>query len=142
MQKYQTQRESQQLDLNKIALFLSVFLLLFSSQIANYNTTVDESWFIWKNIMYFNFTLMFFTLRKEVVKIIGMIGYKIIIYTLLNYFIDQYCGYTDWTWNDFITVGFILLELIFKKIKNDKLRIENIRDIVHTIKRKFTKRSK
>jgi hypothetical protein len=90
-------------------------LILFSSEIANYNTTVDEAWFIWKNLNYFNYLIIFWALRKEVIKKIGQTGYKIVISLLVNYFIDQYFELKGWSWNDFLTVAFILIELVIQK---------------------------
>lgn len=68
---------------------------------------------------------MFFALRKEVKNLITNIGYKIFIYLLVNYFFDKYFGYTDWTWNDFITVALIFVELFFK-IKKNRWQIFNL----------------
>ena len=116
IKEYQTLKEHLLHALNKIALVLSVVLLLFSSEIANYNTTINEAWFIWKNIIHFNYVIIFWSLKKEVIEKIGEIIYKIIIYLLLNYFIDQYFGLKGWSWNDFLTVTLIILELIIKKI--------------------------
>ena len=116
IKEYQTLKERLLHALNKIALVLSVVLLLFSSEIANYNTTVNDAWFVWKNLIHFNYVIIFWSLKKEVIEKIGEIIYKIIIYLLLNYFIDQYFGLKGWSWNDFLTVTLIILELIIKKI--------------------------
>ena len=113
--EFQTQKENLQNDLDKIGLVISVVLMLFSSEIANYNTTVDEAWFIWKNLNYFNYVIIFWALRKEVIKKIGKTGYKIVISLLVNYFIDQYFELKGWSWNDFLTVAFILIELVIQK---------------------------
>ena len=113
--EFQTQKENLQNDLDKIGLVISVVLMLFSSEIANYNTTVDEAWFIWKNLNYFNYVIIFWALRKEVIKKIGQTAYKIVISLLVNYFIDQYFELKGWSWNDFLTVAFILIELVIQK---------------------------
>jgi len=113
--EYQTQKENLLSVLDKITLVFSVVLILFSSEIANYNTTVDEAWFIWKNLNYFNYLIIFWALRKEVIKKIGQTGYKIVISLLVNYFIDQYFELKGWSWNDFLTVAFILIELVIQK---------------------------
>ena len=121
--EFQTQKESQQNDLDKIGLVISVVLMLFSSEIANYNTTVNEAWFVWKNINYFNYVIIFWALRKEVIKKIGKTGYKIVISLLINYFIDQYFELKGWSWNDFLTVILIGVEAVFatiKRIKNER----------------------
>ena len=65
--------------------------------------------------MYFNFTLMFFALRNETKKLITNTGYQIVLYLLINCFFDMYLKLKGWSWNDFLTVVFILLELIYKK---------------------------
>jgi len=67
--------------------------------------------------MYFNFTLMFFSLRNEAKKLITNTGYRIVLYLLINYFIDSYFGLKDWSWNDFITVIIVIIELIYNKHK-------------------------
>ena len=121
--EFQTQKEHLQNDLDKIGLVISVVLMLFSSEIANYNTTVNEAWFVWKNINYFNYVIIFWALRKEVIKKIGKTGYKIVISLLINYFIDQYFELKGWSWNDFLTVILIGIEAVFatiKRIKNER----------------------
>ena len=120
MKEYQILKENQLYVLSKIGLVISVLLLLFSSEIANYNTTVDEAWFIWKNLIHFNYVIIFWSLRKEVIKKLGNISYKIIIYLLLNYFIDQYFDYADWTWNDYLTIIFIIIETLIVTYKKYK----------------------
>lgn len=88
-----------------------------SSYIANYNSTVDEAWERWKYIIYFDFTLIFFSLRKEAKNLITNTGYRIVLYLLINYFIDRYFGLKDWSWNDFTTVAIIVLEFGYNKLK-------------------------
>jgi hypothetical protein len=116
-QEFPTQKERLLSVLSQISLLISIVLLLFSSQIVNYNTTVDEAWFIWKNLNYFNYVIIFWALRKEVIEKIGETGYKIVVSLLVNYFIDQYFELKGWSWNDLITVGVIVVELIFKNKK-------------------------
>ena len=73
--------------------------------------------------MYFNFTLMFFSLRSEAIKLITKTGYKIILYLLINFYIDKYFGLDSWSWNDFITLILIGIEAVFatiKRIKNER----------------------
>ncbi len=66
--------------------------------------------------MYFNFTLIFFSLQMEVKKLITITGYRIILYLLINYFIDKYLGLIGWSWNDFITIALVIIE----SIRNEK----------------------
>lgn len=113
----QTQKEFQQHALSKCLLIVSCMLFFSSSYIANYHTTVNEAWQRWNFLMYFNFTLMFFSLKNEVIKLVSNTVYKIVFYLLINYFIDTYFGLNGWSWNDFLTVIFIVLELIYKKMK-------------------------
>lgn len=118
-QDRQTQKEDLQLGLSRLLLIVCYLLFFSSSYVANYNSTIDEAWQRWNFLMYFNFTLMFFSLRKEAKNLITNTGYRIVLYLLINYFIDRYFGLKDWSWNDFTTVAFILLELIYKKYKKD-----------------------
>jgi hypothetical protein len=117
-QEFPTRKERLQFVLSRISLIISVLILLFSSTIANYNTTVNEAWIIWKNLNYFNYVIIFWALHKEVIEKIGKTGYKIVVSLLVNYFIDQYFELKGWSWNDLITVGFIVVELIFKNKKH------------------------
>ena len=114
-QDHQTQKGGLQLGLSRLLLIVCCLLFFSSSYIANYNTTVDDAWKRWNFLMYFNFTLMFISLRKEAKKLITNTGYKIVLYLLINYFIDKYFGLKEWSFNDLLTVAFILLELIIKK---------------------------
>ena len=125
MQDHQTQKVNLQFALSRLLLIGCCIIFFSSSYIANYNSTVDEAWQRWNFLMYFNFTLMFFSLRNEAKKIITNTGYKIVLYLLINYFIDKYLKLSGWSWNDFLTIGLVLLELaiinysnkIFKKYK-------------------------
>ena len=118
----QTQKVRLRLALNRVLLVFSVLLYLNSQKIANYNTTIDEAWFIWKIILMLVLTMLVFSLKSEVVKLVTALGYKIIIYTLINYFIDVYLNEKDWSLNDYLTVSIVVIEgLIFKykKMKNE-----------------------
>lgn len=62
-------------------------------------------------------TLIIFSLRSQVKELITEFGYKMAIYLLLNYFIDQYFYLKGWSWNDFFTVIIIGLEYTYCKLK-------------------------
>lgn len=113
-----TLKENQQFVLNKIILVFAILLYVFSTEIANYQTTVDEAWFRWKNILMFDFTLVIYSLRNEVKNVVSKFGYKIIYIVLLNYFFDQYLGFKGWSWNDYLTVILIGIEAIIATLKN------------------------
>ena len=115
MQNHQLLKDSLQLGLNRFLILLACLLFFGSSYISNYKTTVNEAWVRWEILMYFNFTLMFFALRNETKKLITNTGYQIVLYLLINCFFDMYLKLKGWSWNDFLTVVFILLELIYKK---------------------------
>jgi hypothetical protein len=105
--------------LNKSIFILSVILALFSGDIANilYESYQIEPWLFTINLLRFDFLLMIFSLRLEVKKYIGSMWYKIIVYILINNFIDRYFGITGWSWNDYITIVAVIIEyLIHKKI--------------------------
>ena len=106
--------------LNRILLLFSCLLFFCASYIANYHATVNEAWKRWEYIIYTAFILMFFSLRAEAKKLLTNTGYKIVLYLLMNFFIDEYMGYESWSWNDFVTVGFIVVELILNKFKNER----------------------
>lgn len=114
---FQTLKERLQssLNINRVLLILAVLLYVFSTDIANYNTTVNEAWTLWKNILHFDFILVIFALRKEVAKLITKAGFKIILYILINYFIDEFLNNQSWSWNDFLTIFCIIAELIYSK---------------------------
>ena len=67
--------------------------------------------------MYFNFTLMFFALQNEAKKLITNVGYKIVLYLLINCFFDIYLKLKGWSWNDFFTIVLIIFEILIHKIK-------------------------
>ncbi len=106
--------------LNRSLLLFSCLLFFGASYIANYQATVNEAWKRWEYIIYTSFILMFFSLRIEAKKLLTNTGYKIVLYLLMNFFVDEYLGYDSWSWNDFVTVGFIVVELILNKFKNER----------------------
>jgi len=106
--------------LNKIVLVISIILALFSANIANiiYDNYQIEPWLFTINLLRFDFLLVIFALRTEVKNLIGGMWYRIIVYILINNFIDRYFGITDWSINDYLTIIIVILEyLIHKKIK-------------------------
>ena len=117
LQDFLTLKEPQRFALNRSLLFLSVILYVTSSLIANYGTTVNEAWWRFKFILMFDFMLILFALRKEVIKLVSIYGYRIMLYSLINYFIDSYFGEKGWSWNDFLTIALILLEVLILKFR-------------------------
>lgn len=115
----QTQKERQQFVLNKALLSLACLLFFFASYIANYHATINEAWANWKYIIYFSFILMFFSLRNEVLRLLTPLGYRVVIYLLINYFIDEYLGLKSWSWNDFVTITILIIEFIIKYYANN-----------------------
>lgn len=120
------QKERQRLGLNRILLLFAIVSFFFSSYIANYDTTVNEAWIRWKYIIYFDFILMFFSLRIEAKKLLTNTGYKIVMYLLINFFIDEYLGYKTWSWNDYLTVIGIGIEAIAYNLGAVKKKSSNI----------------
>lgn len=120
MKDFLTLKEHQQLGLNRGLLILSAIIYVTSSLVANYEATVNEAWLRWKYILMFDFILIFVAVRAEVTKLISVYGYRIILYTLINYYIDDYFGLKDWSWNDRLTIGLILIEALIVIIKNKK----------------------
>jgi hypothetical protein len=101
-------------------LVFAVLLYVFSSKIANYHTTVDEAWFRWKLIIMFDIIVIIYSLREEVKKLITCFGYKVIIYGLINYYIDVYNGETGWSYNDYFTIILLATEALYAALKNEK----------------------
>jgi len=131
--------ERQRVILGKLLEIVSVLLMLFAVYYCDhlYPKGGTISWQLNLDLYRLAFLLLIFTIKNGFIK-------DIAIGLLINHYFDSYYGLTGWTWNDTLTVIYVSLAsivLIIKKIKNDKLRMENIRNIVHTIKRKFTKRS-
>lgn len=118
---HQTQKERLLFALNRLLLIFAVVCFFFSSYIANYDTTVNEAWLRWKFIMYLNFIIVYYSLRTEVKKILTTVGYKIVLYLLINFFIDKYFGFESWSLNDLFTLIFIVAEAIVKKYKKNNL---------------------
>lgn len=112
MKDRQNQKGILQFVLNRSLLLFSCLLFFGASYIANYHATVDEAWKRWEYIIYFDFILMFFSLRIEAKKLLTNSGYKIVMYLLINFFIDEYLGYKTWSWNDYLTVIGIGIEAI------------------------------
>ena len=96
---------SQLKDLNKVLLLVSLILFFISSNIANYiSIDADSAWSNFALLLRFDFLLVIFALRTEVKNLIGGMWYRIIVYILINNFIDRYFGITDWSINDYLDV--------------------------------------
>lgn len=108
--------------LNKLLFIVSLVLALFSGDISNilYENYQVEPWLFTINLLRFDFLLIIVALRTQVKDLIGSIFYRIVVYILINNFIDRIFGILGWSWNDYITIVAVLLEyLIHKKLKND-----------------------
>jgi hypothetical protein len=103
-------------------LVVGVFLICFSSNVADFisEKTKVNSWEIGTNLYRFNFLLLLIALRDEVKLLIGLVGYRIICYLLINHFVDRYLGYNSWSWNDVLTVIIVFVEFLIHK-KNNKI---------------------
>ena len=117
MRNHQPLKEHLPFVLHRGLLVLAFLLFFGSSYISNYKTTVNEAWARWELLMYFNFTLMFFALQNEAKKLITNVGYKIVLYLLINCFFDIYLKLKGWSWNDFFTIVLIIFEILIHKIK-------------------------
>lgn len=98
---------------NRFLLGIVMIVYIYSTEIANYHTTVNEAWWRWKNLLMADFSLLVFALRREIQALISLSGYKVVLYTLLNYFFDQYYGLKGWSWNDYLTIIVIGAESLF-----------------------------
>jgi hypothetical protein len=117
--QYLTQKGVQLKGLTKILISLSIFGVLFGSYVANYFTKDnDTAWTYYASVLIFSFMLLFVSLRQEIKSVISNTFYRIVLYTLINNFIDRYFGVTDWYWNDYITISMIIMEFLIHKFKS------------------------
>ena len=117
--QYLTQKGGQLKGLTKILISLSIFGVLFGSYVANYFTKDnDTAWTYYASVLIFSFMLLFVSLRQEIKSVISNTFYRIVLYTLINNFIDRYFGVTDWSWNDYITISMIIIEFLIHKFKS------------------------
>lgn len=115
--------ESQLKDLNKVLFLTSLILFFISSYLANYiSIDADSAWNNFALILRFDFLLIFVSLRDGVKKFIGELFYRIIIYLLINNFIDKYFGNNTWSWNDCLTIFVTIIEYYIEYIKPKKLK--------------------
>lgn len=107
------------LNFNKILLSVGVILILFASYVADYLAvkTGKNSWVIGINIYRLDFLLILVALRDGIKKLISIVGYRVIVYLLINHFIDKYLGYDDWSYNDAITLATIELDVMLAFFK-------------------------
>lgn len=93
----------------------------FAAEIANYKSDdANEAWMIFGSIQRVDFLLVIFALRIEVKRLISTIGYRVILYLLINHFIDRYLGYNTWSINDIFTIAGVLLEFFIYLYKKRK----------------------
>lgn len=97
-----TLMESRKADLNKLLVACSVFVILFSGYIVDFFVVNDsDAWVVMLNLYRLAFLMLMFTTKNGLVKEIG-------VALLVNHFIDRWMKIDGWSWNDTITIGFIL----------------------------------
>ena len=74
-----------------------------------------EPWLFTINLFRFNFLMLIYTLRIEVKKLIGSMLYRVVVYVLINNFIDRFFGIEGWSWNDYITIMVVVLDFVLQK---------------------------
>ena len=92
-------------------------MYLNSSKIGNLQEIVNDKWFVYQYLLMASYMLILLALRKEVIRLFSSYGYRIMMYGLSNFYIDTYCGIKDWSWNDYLTVFLIGIEVIIKTLK-------------------------
>jgi hypothetical protein len=115
--------ESQQRVLDRFVLGLGVLIYLMSSKIGNLQQDINDKWFVYQYLLMMSFILVLLSLRKEAINLFTIYGYRIMMYGLINFYIDTYCEIDSWSWNDFLTVILIGIEAVFatiKRIKNER----------------------
>lgn len=108
--------------LGSLFLIFSVSLILFSAYLSDYISEKFNlnSWVVGINIYRFAFLALIFSVKKEIIKLISVNGYRVIFYLLVNHFIDICLNYTTWSENDTITVIMIVVEAIILYLKKKK----------------------
>jgi hypothetical protein len=108
--------------LDKILLIIAIISIFTTTYIAdflNYKYNI-EPWRFSLNLYRFSYLILFISVREKIKKLIGTIGYRIIVYLLMNHFVDRYFGYTTWSWNDAITLSTIEIDTLVTYFKNKK----------------------
>lgn len=118
--EYLIQKESQPFALNKFLFCFCILSIFATPYIANYETTVNEAWNRFNYLVYLHYSLLVFSLRKEIILIVGVFLYKVIFYLILNCLIDRYIGIEGWSWNDKTTLILIGIEALILTFKNKK----------------------
>lgn len=111
---------------NLLLLLVSVLIFLFVKNISDYffyNYDIN-AYDLALDLYRFAFLLAIIALREGVKLIIGNTLYVVLKNVLINNFVDRYFGYTDWSWNDFLTIAITLIELLIikNKILMEKLK--------------------
>lgn len=91
-----------------------------SSKIGNLQENVDDKWFVYQCLLMFSFILILSALRKEAIRLFSIYGYRIMMYGLINFYIDTYCGVQEWSWNDYLTAILIGIEALIATLKKRK----------------------
>lgn len=120
LREYLIQKVSQPFALNKFFFCFCILSIFATPYIANYEATVNQAWNRFNYLVYFHYYLLVFSLRKEIIFLVGLFLYKVIFYLILNCLIDRYIGIEGWSWNDKITVILIGIEAIIATLKNKK----------------------
>lgn len=120
MQGFQILTEHQQKVLDRFILGLGVLIYLNSSKIGNLQKDVDDKWLVYQYLLMFSFILILLSLKKEVIRLFSIYGYRIMMYGLINFYIDTYCGIQGWSWNDYLTAIMIGIEALIATIKNKR----------------------
>ena len=106
-----TLQDTLQNHLDNILPYISVLLILFSGYIVELCNNIDQKWELMLGLYRLSFLLIVITLKNN----INIYLHKIIISLLLNDFIDRYYNIDYWSWNDTITILYIISILLFHK---------------------------
>ena len=108
-QRLKTLKEHRKADLNRLLRIASVLIILFSGYLTGFIIDDTEAWRMTLNLYRLSFLLLILTIDSKLK--------EIAVALLINHFIDRYFGINGWSWNDSITIIFI----IFKAIKKWKV---------------------
>ena len=107
----------QKVGLDSVLIVISILLLIKTANISDYllDKYNIESWKFSLNLTRLCYLLMLYALRIEVKKLIGSMLYRVVVYVLINNFIDRFFGIEGWSWNDYITIMVVVLDFVLQK---------------------------
>ena len=121
LNQFQTLKASLKKTLDSILIITSFILILLCGSLSNYLfTEVEQRWEFTLNLYRLSLLLIIFACRESIIEKIDLFLYKILLYILLNHFVDRYFELNTWSFNDGLTLVAILFEYIIYKTKKNE----------------------